>query len=184
MIYSLTSDGEHLRTMCHNMNMWRTPPDIVTQQSVTLNGWVHMEANPLRMLSLLRRTHAVQLFIYIIVQFPIPAILWPQRRQSRPRKTPFPRRQVLPCTLAFRASKTFRASTPASSGIPLIRTPGLAQLLSHGFPSLHPNVPWSSYPERAGIPMLNGSCHSSLGSSEHPPAILLYGSPVHTMRQN
>ena len=147
-----------------------------------------MEATPLRMLSLLRRTHAVQLITDIIVQ--IPAKLLPQRRQSHPRKTPFTCRQVLPGTLAFRvgttfcAYGTFRAWTPSSSGIPLIRTPGLAQLVSHGFPWLHPNVPWDSYPERAGIPMLNGSCHSSLGSSEHPTAVHLYGSPVHSMRQN
>ena len=143
MIYSLTSDGENLRTILHNINMWRTPPGIVTQQSVKLNGLVHIEANRLRMLSLLRRTHAVQLFIYIIVQIHIPAILWPQRRQSRPRKTPFPRRQVLPRTLAFRPGRTFRAygtfraRTPASSGIPLIRPPRLRDSPSSsptGFP--------------------------------------------------
>ena len=87
--------------------------------------------NPLRMLSLLRRTHAVQYITVIIVQIPIPAKLLPQHRQSRPRKTPFPRRQVLPRTLAFHAGRTFRAydtfrvRTPASSGIPLIRPPGL-----------------------------------------------------------
>ena len=126
MMYSLTSDGEHLRTMHHNINIWRTPPHSVTQQSVPLNGLVHMEANPLRMLSLLRRTHPVQLITVIIVQIPIPAKLWPQRRQSRPRKTSFPR----------------RARTPASSGIPQIRTPGLAQLVPHGFPWLHPDIPW------------------------------------------
>ena len=129
MIYSLTFEGEHIRTMRHNINMWSTPPDIVTQQSITLTGLVHMDASPLRMLSLLCRTHAVQLYIYIIVEIPIPVILWPQRRQSR--KTPFPRRQVLPHTLAFRAGRTFRAYAPfrarthASSGIPLIRPPRL-----------------------------------------------------------
>ena len=134
MIYSLTSGGEHLRTMRHNINMWRTPPDIVTQQSVPQNGLVHMEATPLRMLSLLRRTHAVQLITVIIVQIPK---LLPQRQQSRPRKTPFPRRQVLPRTLAFRAGRTFRAygtfraRTPASSGIPLIRPPSSSPT---GFP--------------------------------------------------
>ena len=143
MIYSLTSDGEHLRTMRHNINMWRTPPDIATQQLVKLNGLVHMEAIPLRMLSLQRRTHAVQLIIDIIVQIPIPAKLMPQRWQSRPRKTPFPRQQVLPCTLAFRAGRTFRAYgtfrtwTHASSGITLIRPPELRDSPSSsttGFP--------------------------------------------------
>ena len=139
------------------------------------------------------KAHAVQLITVIIVQTPIPAKLLPQCRQSLPRRTPFLRRQVLPRTLAFRAGRTFRAygtfraRTPSLFGNPpdpSSRTLGLAQLVSHGFPWLHPNVPWYSYPERAGIPMLNGSCHSSLGSPEHPPAIFIYGRPVHTMRQN
>ena len=33
------------------------PTDIITQSLHRLNGWIHMEATLLRMLSLLRRTH-------------------------------------------------------------------------------------------------------------------------------
>ena len=152
MIYSLSSEGEHLWTMHPNINMWRTPPDIVTQQSVTLNGLVHMEANPLRMLSLLCRTHAVQLYIYVIIQIPIPAMLWPQGRQARPRKTPFLR------TLAFRAGRTFRAyapfhaRTPASSGIPLIRPPGTRPARLPRVSLATPERPLVLLPRKVGYP--------------------------------
>ena len=51
------------------------------------------------------------------------------------------------------------------SSDPSSRTLGPTQLVSHGFPWLHPNVRTYDYPERAGIPILNGSFHFSLSSS-------------------
>ena len=178
MIYSLTSDGEHLRTRRHNINMWRTHPDIVTQQSVPLNGLVHMEATPRRMLSLLCRTHAVQLITDIIVQIPVPAKLLPQRRQSRRRKTPFPCRQVLPLTLAFRAGRTFHAYDTFRARTPPLRESTWSILPDSGTrPArlpwvswLHPNFPWYSYPETyifqiPGIP--SNELHTTTLSHKH-----------------
>ena len=76
------------------------------------------------MLSLLRRTHTVQLITVIIVQMSHPTKAMPKRRQSRPRMRPLPRRQDLPRTQAFRAGKTFRAARTFRAKTPsLFRNP-------------------------------------------------------------
>ena len=72
----------------------------------------------------------------------------------------------------FRAGRTSCAETPVSLGIPGSDPPDsgihsarfpLSLLV---FPWLFPNGYPHVYPERAGIPELEGGCHSSLGSSQ------------------
>ena len=124
----------------------------------------------------------------------------PQRRQSLPRRA----------GKFFRAGRTFRATTPVCLGIPRSDLPDSGILPARfllAFPWLFPNVIPHVYPERAGIPKLEGGCHSSLGSSgdisishyngsfpsrptprserlvcaapAHPQTISLYGSSAH-----
>ena len=174
MIYSLATDGDHLRTMRHNIDMWRTPPDIITQQSVTLNGSVHMEANPLIMLSfyvgLTQYSYSYILsskFLSLLYYGHSAGNLAHAKHPSGPGKFFHARWLSAPAVLSAHMPLSALGLPPLrESPDPSSRTPGLAQLVFHGFPWLHPNAPWSSYPERAGIPMLNGSCHSSLGSSD------------------
>ena len=54
---------------------------------------------------------------------------------------------------------------------PSSRTLGPTQLVSHGFPWVHPNVRMYEYPERAGIPILNGviTPHSDLPETSASP---------------
>ena len=73
-----------------------------------------------------------------------------QRRQY------FPRRQYLPCRQVFTRRQEF-----LHSGI----HPAQFPLTPLAFPWLFPNGWLHVYPERAGIPELEGGCHSSLGSS-------------------
>ena len=165
-------------------NRWRTPPDIVNQHSVPPNGLVHREATPLRMLSHPRRTHVVQLITVILVLS--------LSLLSHCHSTGNLARAKHPSCAANSSTHsstygTFCARTPASSGIPRSVFPD-----SGTHPDRLPQVSLSTLerplvllPRKGGhIPMLNGSCHSSLESSEHPPAIFLHNSSVHTMRQN
>ena len=68
------------------------------------------------------------------------------------------------------------ASSSASAGLSTRKTPSLRESpdpdsgnhparFPLAFPWLFPNVRSHVYPERAGIPKLEGCCHSSLGSS-------------------
>ena len=87
----------------------------------------------------------------------------PQRWQYLPRRKTLPRRQVLP------RRQDFPHRNPRLPGNPRIRPSGIHLLLFPlsplAFPWLFPNG-WSHvYPERAGIPKLEGGCHSSFGSS-------------------
>ena len=74
------------------------------------------------------------------------------------------------------SSSHLDSSAPASSSAPAgffaqrppTRPPGLWNPLGTvpmGYPWLFPNVRLLVYPDRAGIPKLDGGCHSSLGSS-------------------
>ena len=120
-----------------------------------------MEATPLRMLSLLRRTHTVQLITVIIVY----------------RLTPTEAIAIAPAISSAPASSYTPASASAPAGLSTQRPPSIGEFPdlssrtlgptqhSHRFPWLQPNVCTHVYPERAGIPRLKGSCHSSLGSS-------------------
>ena len=68
----------------------------------------------------------------------------------------------------FRTGRTFRAGIAVSSGIPRSVRPDSGTHRARfplAFPWLFPNVSLHVYPERAGIPKLEGGCHSSLGSS-------------------
>ena len=75
------------------------------------------------------------------------------------------RRQDLP------RRRTFRMETPFDLGIPGYDLPdsgihpALFPLTPLTFPWLFPNGWLHLYPERVGIPELEGGCHSSLGSS-------------------
>ena len=68
----------------------------------------------------------------------------------------------------FHTGRTFRAETPVCLGIPRSDLPDSGILPTRfplAFPWLFLNVISHFYPERAGIPKLEGGCHSSVGSS-------------------
>ena len=106
-----------------------------------LNGLIHMEATPLRMLSLLRRT--VNNSNNRLNVTPRQSQSYVIAPQSSRRRRPLPHRQVLPRTQAFRASRTFAqpelsAQRPRLFGNPQIHPPGLWNPPSStptGFPS-------------------------------------------------
>ena len=111
-----------------------------------------MKVTLLRMLSLLRRTHAYN-----------------NRLNANPHRSYCHSAGNLFRAGKFsRAGRTFRASTPVCPGIPRSYLPDSGILPARfplALPWLFPNVIPHVYPERAGIPKLEGGCHSSLGSS-------------------
>ena len=117
-----------------------------------------MEATLLRMLSLLRRTHAYQLYYNNLLHFN------PHRSYCHSVGNIFRAGKF------FRAGRTFHAETSVYLGIPGSDLPDSRihparfPLTPLAFPCLFPNGWPHVYPERAGIPELEGGCHSSLGS--------------------
>ena len=84
----------------------------------------------------------------------VPAISSAQEISSAPASS------STPAGLSAQRPPSLRESPDPSS-----RTLEPTQHDSHGFPWQYPNVRTHVYPERAGIPRLERSCHSSLGSS-------------------
>ena len=134
------------------------PTDTITQSS-KLNGLIHMKATLLRMLPLLRRTTV---------------------NNNNNRLNVTPHRSYCHSTgnlfrtpTLFCAGNLFLAGRdPRLFGNPQIRPPGLWNppgTVPTGYPWLFPNVWLHVYPERAGIPKLEGVCYSDLPETSASP---------------
>ena len=122
--------------------------DTITQSIHQLNGWIHMEATLLRMLSHLRRTR-----VYYI-----------NRTISFTCRAPFRRSYCHPDRFSTTPAIS---SAPARSSAPVRSSePGLPSELEIPGSNLPDADMWLHvYPERAGIPEQERGCHSSLGCS-------------------